>query len=556
MNKTAQTSPTRNFESNEYFSLHYTSYVIGDSDYLDTTSNYSANIHSYYHENPTSHIACILFLNVPDGSSKWKGPRRVFIFCSTAIILPSLLISVPLLMRFVITGSNSYILHPSDMRMLDQRISTTWCEAETVAMNTSFTAYVTYGEPDTLETPTNLPLFDKHMSIPDDQKEYWGLYLLPGSTFTIKTCARFKGGTLLIVRGNNHMQYCAYVGENDSAGNSDQVSDSASFESRGKAHGGNGHQSSKEKGEDDVNILSKLKNFLQHHPGSRGKIQKTLQDWMLLNSSSSSSSNEFHEIPLMNSTTTAGKEVTISGEDDNNGKDATTVPTIEHGTIRRRRRAIDVLPDTESGENAAFEDNSVVNSNSTNDSIDNDDFILPHAKKSNASVLDILGQPTTESIWKTEHNQHGGVINSNVSSEDGSMSESESSFSSSEEALLKCEGIIASFKVPHEETCTDQGSFESLTLKKPITGMESNAFQFQVQERDYYYFIFGSENEKETNLIRALFQLEKTEYQLPEPVHNCTGVTECQISFRFASSEKVHIVVIVNFFPSSPNAHL
>lgn len=327
------------------------------------------------------------------------------------------------------------------------------------------------------------------------------------------------------------MQYCAYVGENDSAGNSDDVSGSTSYESmRGKSPNGGGVQGqsspggkSKENGqkEDSGNILSRLKNFLQSHPDSRGKIQKTLEDWMLLNSTTTSTNNVSRE----DTTTTAIPPTTTS----------TSIDGIEHGTIRRRRQAVDIRPDTESGENGAFEDES------TNDNVtESDNFILPH---SNISVIDLLGKPvqTPQSIWKEQHSQHSGVINSSITGEDGSMSESESSFSSSEEALLKCEGIIASFKIPNEGGCVEDGSFDDLVLNKNISGLESNSFTFQVQERDYYYFIFGSENERETNLVRTKFELEKMEYQLPEPVKNCTNVKECHIKFGFVSSEKVKL---------------
>ncbi|CAL8133667.1 unnamed protein product [Orchesella dallaii] len=456
----------------------------------------------------------------PDGTPRqWKGPMRVCKFCALAIVLPSLLVSIPLLMRFVIYGSSSYIIHPSDMRILDQRISTTWCQEETVRMNASFTAYVTNGKPSVFDTPTTLTV-DQHMRIPDDQKEYWGLYLLPGSTFRIRTCARHKGGTLLIIRGNNHMKYCAYVGEADSAGNSDQVSSSTSVEVNARFRNGQGKPiitSSKEAGnrQNDLTILSKIKNYIQAHPNSRDKIQKTLEDWMLLNSSSI----EQNKIPVT---------VTTTEESDPTTESPSTPSSLEHGVLHRSRRTVDVRPDTESGENGAFEDNSILE----------DEEI-----QKNMSVVDLKPFQTPDSIWKEQHNQHSGVLNDTLDPNDGSQSESESSFSSSEEALLKCKGVIASFTIPQEDDCTNKGSYEDLMLTKNLPGLDTNVYEFSVVEGDYYYFIFGSENEKYTNSIRAKFELQKMEYKLPEPVENCTDVLECQISFGFASSEKVVIKV-------------
>ena len=57
-----------------------------------------------------------------------KGPRRVACFCILGVVSPVILVSIPLLMRFVVYGSTTYYLNPSDMRILDQRISTIWCK--------------------------------------------------------------------------------------------------------------------------------------------------------------------------------------------------------------------------------------------------------------------------------------------------------------------------------------------------------------------------------------------------------------------------------------------
>lgn len=57
-------------------------------------------------------------------------------------------------------------------------------------MNGSFTSYLTKGKPDVRpERRTYVMLH--HMKARDDVKEYWGFYLLRGSTVTISTCARW-----------------------------------------------------------------------------------------------------------------------------------------------------------------------------------------------------------------------------------------------------------------------------------------------------------------------------------------------------------------------------
>jgi len=136
------------------------------------------------------------------------------------------------------------------------------------------------------------------------------------------------------------------------------------------------------------------------------------------------------------------------------------------------------------------------------------------------------------SIWVKQHSLHSGILNE-TNMNDGSNSESESSYSSSEEALAKCEGIVGSFNLKPVEECGTYHDDSSIPL----------IFNATVNISGYYYFIFGSENEKRDNFIEAFFELEKYEYDLGEPFENCTGVRECDIDFQFASQQKLVISI-------------
>lgn len=54
------------------------------------------------------------------------------------------------------------------------------------------------------------------MDLSDDMKEYWGFYLLKGSTVTVSTCARWPGASLILIRGHRHLHECAYIGDDSS----------------------------------------------------------------------------------------------------------------------------------------------------------------------------------------------------------------------------------------------------------------------------------------------------------------------------------------------------
>jgi hypothetical protein len=57
-------------------------------------------------------------------------------------------------------------------------------------MNSSFHAFQLSGMPDLSPNRKHIRL-KKSMSLPDDTLEYWGFYLLKGSTVVLSVCSRF-----------------------------------------------------------------------------------------------------------------------------------------------------------------------------------------------------------------------------------------------------------------------------------------------------------------------------------------------------------------------------
>ena len=57
-----------------------------------------------------------------------KVPLRAVRLCILIVLFPSLLVAVPLYMRFHVYGEQLYPVGISDMRLLDNRVSTTWCQ--------------------------------------------------------------------------------------------------------------------------------------------------------------------------------------------------------------------------------------------------------------------------------------------------------------------------------------------------------------------------------------------------------------------------------------------
>ncbi|ODM87270.1 hypothetical protein Ocin01_19412 [Orchesella cincta] len=219
--------------------------------------------------------------------------------------------------------------------------------------------------------------------------------------------------------------------------------------------------------------------------------------------------------------------------------------TMEVGTIRRNRRQVaEIRRKTESGENGAFEDES-------RDDVD-DGFEIMESVHPRMKYLTSPKPHTPSSIWEGKDGHHRGVLNDTFDPNDGSNSESESSFSSSEEAVQNCEGVLASLNINFDENCEAERSFEELELSPNDALYQQSSigivytlpyYEDIVNASGYYYFVFGSENEKRDNFIRGRFDLEKLEYELPEPLQNCTNVKECHIPFEFASSQKVVVKI-------------
>jgi len=115
-----------------------------------------------------------------------------------------------------------------------------------------------------------------------------------------------------------------------------------------------------------------------------------------------------------------------------------------------------------------------------------------------------------------------------VFEDDESNSDDISSTSSSEEAMLKCEGIIISQPLISEGNCSSNDS-------EP----RHNAIRYTVKEDGYYYVVFSSGDEKGPNPMMVKFDFLKTVYNVADAELVCANATECSFPFRFASNQKI-----------------
>lgn len=96
-------------------------------------------------------------------------------------------------------------------------------------------------------------------------------------------------------------------------------------------------------------------------------------------------------------------------------------------------------------------------------------------------------------------------------------------------------GLILSLPLSPNERCHndgDENDFEKAS--------RSNRITYTVPTNGYYFFVFNSENEVQTNYIRVKFDIHKTVYNVSNSIQSCTNQTsECRLPLNFFSNQKV-----------------
>lgn len=122
-----------------------------------------------------------------------------------------------------------------------------------------------------------------------------------------------------------------------------------------------------------------------------------------------------------------------------------------------------------------------------------------------------------------------GTVNQTTGN-DHSHEEEVSSFSSSEEALASCEGVIINLQLVPYRQC----NYQSLELNKisydiPITGT--------------YYFVFSSDNEIYVNDLYFNVTMERVVYNVSKGEEMCANSTDCLMPLSFWSNDQTVVEV-------------
>ncbi|KAK0097930.1 hypothetical protein PV326_012702 [Microctonus aethiopoides] len=539
-----------------------------------------------------------------------KGPLRLARLCILGMFLPAILVAGPIYLRYRVYSEQLYPLAASDQRLIDKQVSTTWCQRQVIHVNTTFNAYLINGEPK-MKGETVFLSMTKHLVLEDDMKEYWGFYLLRGSSVTVSTCVRWPGASLTIIRGHKHLHECAFIGD-DSSEELDELleiremqqdlingtgllqfnkdsnpsnapdkmkrvrqgvhfhHESSAIQINGTFPDGNNnirHPNSRELDANSMrDILKKLssktqdmKNKQKHHH-REGVFKETsnidVPKSHLSTSASAMDEKSLHDL-LQNKENdekvfVSEKSVSQNNERDNKQFDDSSLTSAEvlqdviekiHSLgIRGRKLVEKLISGIDTTQLETSDKLKIILENiMTNSSISDLEKIRikRHLTLFSSLSSDLNSDDIDEdaAIEKEDFHPDGiaddrGTINETTLN-DRSNSEFWSSFSSSEERLLECKGLILNLPLTPHHQCSSK--YEN----KHKVASTANAITYRVPIDGYYFFVFNSENEVQPNYMRIQFDLLKTVYNTSNSVHACTNsTTECSLPFNFFSWER------------------
>ncbi|XP_076234864.1 uncharacterized protein LOC143179487 isoform X2 [Calliopsis andreniformis] len=484
--------------------------------------------------------------------------------------------------------------------------------SQVIKVNTTFNAYLMSDEP-TVKNEAVPVTMTRQLILEDDMKEYWGFYLLRGSSVTVSTCVRWPGASLTIIRGHKHLHECAFIGDNSSEEMEEllEVAKETGFlTTNGSAVENESPSNEPEKmkrvdqgiqflHKDHTHLLNSTKhaaNPMSYHYSSHELDAKTMRAILTelfvktFDTKKKQKENPHHHYegtfretanidkpPTQYSSDI--KEETKNVHNDNNkpekiekphdieikkqeqqnggsiqlqekqeGKEPTSAEVMQDvlGKInslgyRGKKILRRLMDEIEKKGPEAGSLRRVVNETM------NDENLSASEKKRRRRDL-ILSSPLHKELTEEDEERDVGVEEgimhpdgiaedrgtvNETTLNDRSNSEFWSSFSSSEEQLLNCQGLILNLPLTPHRQCTPKHENEHSTASF------ANTVTYRVPVNGYYFFVFNSENEIQPNYLRVRFDLLKTVYNLSNSVYSCeNSTTECSLPLKLFSNEK------------------
>ncbi|XP_075213155.1 uncharacterized protein LOC142319584 isoform X2 [Lycorma delicatula] len=420
------------------------------------------------------------------------GARRVICFCFLTAVLPTILVIVPLYLRHSVYADVTYAVAESDVLEMVNGVSSIFCQAHSLKMNSTFSAFQVSGEPEISTTSRKHIRLKKSMSLPDDTLEYWGFFLPKGSTVHLSVCSRFDGSRILVVKGEKTLRSCGLT-QPDKLGSEAHMAQGegkvlVTFETAQEILPSTLSDNTDVDFEGEVTENIKVSD-----------IEKNTLTSVLENGKYQSDDKEARHYRHEKKRQKHLKE-----------HDGLVTDKYENIVERKRKLQESLNPDESNWNKTEY----------INGDHENDELLIRKRRVANAIP---------------KHKLDGGMVHGG-NARNYTERDNDSSVSSFENSLLKCYdgNILLSKSFPPSNLCNNVSYLE--------TGQRMHTTH-EVVSDGYYYYIFYSDNDYVLNDIHAIFNIHKPTFQFGNYTKGCINKTECTFQIPFLSDDTVVVEV-------------
>ncbi|CAO1366460.1 unnamed protein product [Diamesa hyperborea] len=481
------------------------------------------------------------------------GIKRVLVFCMCTAILPAILIIMPLWLKHHVFADVVYSVAESDILEIRDGLSTVFCQAHILKMNTSFNAFQLNHTPNEAKQKKHIRL-QKTMILPDDTLEYWGFYLMKGAFVELKVCSRFDGSRILVVKGEKNLNTCGLMEHNKNKFGTNYNAE----RSQVRVTFGNNANAQTITSPDDMTMTLEKKENTQLHKASN----HPLDDEAKLNHAGEDLTDDDarQKRKYFSTNYLKTQKNQIEQKNESNNKIFKTREMFHASNINEQTKTDSTT--LKNDINTAKNVSSSVNTDSTKASHhkrhhkNRDSKSRKHLKLDNDEVVDNTEANVEQEENKRsrrehrrEMNAHHHPIKRDTGVLDGGVhhggnaynfipSNDTESISSFENSLLECyDGqILLSESFDPSQECKNVSFLEQGTHM--ITTHEVNS-------DGYYYYIFYSDNDNDQNQIHAVFDIHKPTYLYSNisETKGCINSTDCLFPIQMFSDEIVIVEV-------------
>ncbi|XP_068985722.1 uncharacterized protein [Bombus flavifrons] len=477
------------------------------------------------------------------------GIKRILVFCTLTTILPILLLVTPLYLRYNFYANVAYAVMDSDILEITDGISTIFCSAHTLQMNRTFNAFQMPHKPEITSYRKHIRL-KKSMVLPDDTLEYWGFYLLGGSSVALSVCSRFEGASILVVKGERNLRTCGMLEHHNT-----QIAEGIFLPEAKK--------------QVKVTFKSNAEQINSNNTIIQNNYNETLNDiedillWdhTLNNTDQNIGAHYPYLNSFMSNMENYEEEAKELLQDKNiqhiiRSLEKETIHTTRRLRHARKRKYKKQMKETRKNitlqERKKAQKNLKSNSYFKRDIYNKYSLFLKRLQRSlnledngKGDINNEMNmQDKKESKKRIKRNQ--GVVNPTLLFDQGVQhggnagnvtdTNEDSSVSSFENELFKCYGgsILMAQEFAPSEKCTD--------VTYLLNGKHMQAVH-NVIEDGYYYYIFYSDNDIVSNDIYALFDIYKPIFHYENITNSCINQTKCSFSINMLSSDRVIVEI-------------